>query len=865
MSLDLSTSGSRPGSHFALCGAICLSWLLGLSSLASAGPRIAAVGDSITEGFTPSRTIGTTSYRQPLESKLTDAGCSYDMVGGKIDNNPPTTYQSAHEGYSGRWARNFVNGTSINPSITSITTTYAPNVILIHLGSNDIRLGATTDATLGHLRDVISRINLVDPTITVLLANVIPWLGANTSSNLPPFEGGNGIEGEIELLGDKIEDAIANGFPDGSTRLNFSNVYLVDVRDNYTASMMQSDLIHPNAAGEEHIAQKFFDVIDSLDLCEQEFADNIPPVTTISLPASTGDTVANTVELTGSATDEGGAGFGTVRIAIENLDHEITAANDRWYNFNSESFGGYNETTATLQNTTTSSTDWSITVTLPAGRFRLYALAVDNFGNQNYVDGVGVWPVNREFFVTPEMAAPAPGSVLSGTTETFEWTDFGNEIFNWELWVGSTPGGRQYHNSGTIAGTPTATVSDLPDDGSPVYTRLWYRDTNNNSPWKFIDREYSAYANAPIQILTPAPGSTMPADGSATFTWTPVDVAWLYVGSTEGGTQYFNSSNIGPATSASVTNLPIDGSAVYVRLWYKNDGSGWLFVDAQYTAGQPAGPVFTTPAPNTTLSSSEQTFSWTSVAEAWLYVGTTLGANDIHDSGGLGSATNYTIANLPLDSSTIYVRLWYRNIAGTGSWKKLDAQYTAGQIVGPVFTTPAPNTTLGASQTFIWTEVAEAWLYVGTSPGASDIHDSGNLGSASSEAVSNLPLDASTIYVRLWYRDVPSQGPWKTIDVQYTADTPNGAPILSPAANATFSSDTETFSWTPVGQVQLYVGTEFGKRNLYDSGSVAGISSITVPDLPTDGSTIYVRLWYRDTPGSGSWSLIDQEYTASGP
>ena len=51
------------------------------------------------------------------------------------------------------------------------------------------------------------------------------------------------------------------------------------------------------------------------------------------------------------------------------------------------------------------------------------------------------------------------------------------------------------------------------------------------------------------------------------------------------------------------------------------------------------------------------------------------------------------------------------------------------------------------------TAVSEWWLYVGTSPGARDILDSGSLGSATSMTVNNLPTDGSTVYARLFYRN----------------------------------------------------------------------------------------------------------------
>jgi hypothetical protein len=88
--------------------------------------------------------------------------------------------------------------------------------------------------------------------------------------------------------------------------------------------------------------------------------------------------------------------------------------------------------------------------------------------------------------------------------------------------------------------------------------------------------------------------------------------------------------------------------------------------------------AITTPAPGSTLSGSTVTFSWSangaSVSEWWLYVGTSSGRNNIHDSGPLGSNTSTTVSGLPTDESTVHVRLWC--LTG-GSWEHVDAQYTA--------------------------------------------------------------------------------------------------------------------------------------------------------------------------------------------
>ena len=79
-----------------------------------------------------------------------------------------------------------------------------------------------------------------------------------------------------------------------------------------------------------------------------------------------------------------------------------------------------------------------------------------------------------------------------------------------------------------------------------------------------------------------------------------------------------------------------------------------------------------------------------------------------------------------------------------------------------------------ASETFTWVEcqwhtiVTEWWLYLGTSPGARDIVDTGSLGSSTSYTANNLPTDGTTIHATLYYRN--GSAAWQTQTFSYIAD-----------------------------------------------------------------------------------------------
>jgi hypothetical protein len=83
---------------------------------------------------------------------------------------------------------------------------------------------------------------------------------------------------------------------------------------------------------------------------------------------------------------------------------------------------------------------------------------------------------------------------------------------------------------------------------------------------------------------------------------------------------------------------------------------------------------------------------------------------------------------------------------------------------------------------------------------------------------------------------------------------------IDPPNGSTLTGASQTFSWTGTGITEwwLYVGTTKGARDILNSGSLGTALSTTVNGLPTDGSTIYVRLWHKE----GSWLFTDYTYTA---
>jgi len=197
--------------------------------------------------------------------------------------------------------------------------------------------------------------------------------------------------------------------------------------------------------------------------------------------------------------------------------------------------------------------------------------------------------------------------------------------------------------------------------------------------------------------------------------------------------------------------------------------------------------------------------------------------------------------------------------------------FAAQALAMPVVSSPSANSSLsGTSQVFTWSangaDVERWWFYAGSAPGASDIANSGDLSNAMQYEVFGLPIDRSTVYVRLWHY---SQSRWSFTDTTYTsALITNSAPpeLISPAISSELTGGSATFEWTHnntrVNYWWLYAGTSKGRSNLYNSGaSLANRSTVTIDGLPTDGTTVHIRLWYR-TAADG-WRFLDNAFATN--
>jgi hypothetical protein len=87
--------------------------------------------------------------------------------------------------------------------------------------------------------------------------------------------------------------------------------------------------------------------------------------------------------------------------------------------------------------------------------------------------------------------------------------------------------------------------------------------------------------------------------------------------------------------------------------------------------------------------------------------------------------------------------------------------------------------------------------------------------------------------------------------------------ITNPVPGTTLSGSSVEFTWaangTAVDEWWIHVGSSMGEQDIKNTRSLGSSLSTTISGLPTDGRTVWVRLWYRQ---GSNWPYVDFQYTA---
>jgi lysophospholipase L1-like esterase len=223
--------------------------------------NIQALGNSITQANNTRE-----SYRYPLWKKLIDDGFEFQFVGSltshflcgtpPYENHMGHVFNKKHEGHWGWRSYEILNGGGASSAcrgtgnLTTWLTNYSPDITLLHLGSNDIfnnDFGLSdddlVDTTIYYLESIIDALRLKNPYVTIFVAQVIPANPAN----------GSGYR--IPLFNADIPQIAVDKFDPNSP------IVIVDQFTGFSVAADTYDNIHPNADGEEKMAQRWRDAI----------------------------------------------------------------------------------------------------------------------------------------------------------------------------------------------------------------------------------------------------------------------------------------------------------------------------------------------------------------------------------------------------------------------------------------------------------------------------------------------------------------------------------------------------------------------------------------------------------------------------
>jgi hypothetical protein len=154
-------------------------------------------------------------------------------------------FDQDHEGHWGWRADEILFGRPGEGSLSEWLVNYTPDLALIHIGTNDVDQLQSKESSVTEIKEIIDTLRSDNPNMIIFLAKLIP---INSVVLYNP--------GIIELNGEI--DGIA---ADKSTV--DSPVWVVDQYNGFDAAADTYDNFHPNTVGEEKMAQKWYDAMQT--------------------------------------------------------------------------------------------------------------------------------------------------------------------------------------------------------------------------------------------------------------------------------------------------------------------------------------------------------------------------------------------------------------------------------------------------------------------------------------------------------------------------------------------------------------------------------------------------------------------------
>jgi len=193
-------------------------------------------GDSITEGYNVAG-----GYRAPLFQRAHAAGHDVTFVGSANDYSVPTVdgvaFPPNHEGHGGYTIDDEPshNTKGISPLVSKSMKSYAPAIITLMIGTNDINGNIDVSTAPDRLGALLDSIYAQDPNVLIVLAQIVPT-------------GSDGTNQAVQKYNAAIPALV-------SARTSMGrHLILVDMFSTFTAhsdyrTSLMGDNLHPNQAG----------------------------------------------------------------------------------------------------------------------------------------------------------------------------------------------------------------------------------------------------------------------------------------------------------------------------------------------------------------------------------------------------------------------------------------------------------------------------------------------------------------------------------------------------------------------------------------------------------------------------------------
>ncbi|MGA9363632.1 MAG: invasin domain 3-containing protein, partial [Bacteroidota bacterium] len=593
--------------------------------------RIMPLGDSITKGVTGSS--DSTGYRRALYLSLTGAGYSVNFVGSQA-NGHPTDFDRAHEGHGG-WRAD-----QIRDSISGWLTKNPADIILLHIGTNDISQGQTVGSTVHEVKQILDRIDAKSTTTVVFLACII-----NRS---------DGYSARTTTYNRQLKDSADRWI------MNGDRIIVVDQETALSYPADLADAVHPNDTGYGKMAQCWFTALSSY------LATGVASPATSTITAAPTSIIAD------------GTSASTITIQLKDA------------NGNNLTKGGDAVTLATTAGTLTAVTDHSngtYTATLTSSTTLETATITGTVNAVAIVDDATVTFIVGTPPAAPVLATPANGATGIATNPTLTW-NASSGATSYRLQVSTDAGFATTVVDQSNITTTSYAVSNLATNT----TYYWHVNATNSGGT-------SAYSTAwSFTTVQPAPGAPVlatPANGATgiatnpTLTWNASSGATSYrvqvSTSSAFTTTVVDQSNITTTTYA-VSSLATN-TTYYWHVNATNSGgtsaysTAWSFTTVA-PPPPPAVPVLATPSDGATGIATNPTLTWNASTGATSYrvqVSTSSAfTTTVVDQSNI-TTTSYAVGSL--STNTIYY--WHVNATNSGGASAYSTTWTFTTLATP--------------------------------------------------------------------------------------------------------------------------------------------------------------------------------------